>query len=238
MTVSLPLKRPHHPSSATQAEDLPLTPPETLTIPYEYLVYSLGASLPDPVNLASSIPLPLSSSRTSNAANDQAYFKQTSVARLTQLHQLISTLPVGSRKILVIGGGALGIQLATDILEIYRDGREGEDKDGWEITLLHSREKLLPKFDPRMHDFSESCYPQLFVRISYTIPVTLTLPTQLWSDSKLSAYRLSFQREPSFPQIWPISILSRRPSSSTLRRTLPSHAISWYVAYSNYICSL
>jgi hypothetical protein len=191
ITVSLPPKRPSHPDAPYEpsTNDLPLTPPETLTIPYEYLLYSLGATLPDPVNLASPIPFlpspsPPPSSYPSPNSKDIAssqptsgplglpFEKATSVARLTQMHQLLSSLPAGSRKVLIIGGGALGIQLATDIKEIYG----GKDGGEWELTLLHSREKVLPKFDPRMHDLGASSSPPLLSRH----------PTPFKSDMKSS----------------------------------------------------
>ncbi|PBK88257.1 FAD/NAD(P)-binding domain-containing protein [Armillaria gallica] len=44
--------------------------------------------------------------------------------------------------VLVIGGGALGIQLATDIAAVHPSEK---------ITLLHSRNRLLPRFDEGMH---------------------------------------------------------------------------------------
>ncbi|KAF7334733.1 Apoptosis-inducing factor B [Mycena sanguinolenta] len=44
--------------------------------------------------------------------------------------------------VLVVGGGALGIQFATDIAAIY---------PGKRVTLLHSRARLLPRFDSAMH---------------------------------------------------------------------------------------
>jgi pyruvate/2-oxoglutarate dehydrogenase complex dihydrolipoamide dehydrogenase (E3) component len=48
---------------------------------------------------------------------------------------------------LVIGGGALGIQLATDVKEVH-----GET----EVTVLHSREQLLPRFDKQMHEHGKA----------------------------------------------------------------------------------
>ncbi|KAJ7903701.1 hypothetical protein B0H14DRAFT_2666009 [Mycena olivaceomarginata] len=44
--------------------------------------------------------------------------------------------------VLVVGGGALGIQFATDISAVY---------PGKPVTLLHSRTRLLPRFDSAMH---------------------------------------------------------------------------------------
>ena len=45
--------------------------------------------------------------------------------------------------ILVVGGGALGIQYATDIADLYPKKK---------VTLIHSRERFLPQFDEILHD--------------------------------------------------------------------------------------
>ena len=42
-----------------------------------------------------------------------------------------------------MGGGALGIQYATDIAELYPTKQ---------ITLIHSRQRFLTLFDPSLHD--------------------------------------------------------------------------------------
>ncbi|KAF8880312.1 hypothetical protein BD779DRAFT_1549565 [Infundibulicybe gibba] len=44
--------------------------------------------------------------------------------------------------VLVVGGGALGIQFATDIASVHPEKQ---------VTLLHSRGQLLPRFDEAMH---------------------------------------------------------------------------------------
>lgn len=70
--------------------------------------------------------------------------------------------------VLVVGGGALGIrtsgprletrmlltlfcieEFATDIADVYPEKR---------VTLLHSRQRLLPRFDEKMHDESQSIF--------------------------------------------------------------------------------
>jgi len=58
----------------------------------------------------------------------------------------IDSLSKGGR-VLVIGGGALGIQLASDVREAWKGERE--------VCLLHSRERLLNRFGERMHEESE-----------------------------------------------------------------------------------
>ncbi len=54
-----------------------------------------------------------------------------------------------SGSVLVIGGGALGVQFATDIKHFYPEKK---------VTLVHSGPQLLPRFDRWLHEQSE-CLP-------------------------------------------------------------------------------
>ncbi|KAI0073966.1 FAD/NAD(P)-binding domain-containing protein [Panus rudis PR-1116 ss-1] len=65
--------------------------------------------------------------------------KAAAIQWLTRFRARIERAP----SVLVVGGGALGIQYATDIAEVFPNKP---------VTLLHSRDQLLPKFDERMHD--------------------------------------------------------------------------------------
>lgn len=53
---------------------------------------------------------------------------------------------LASSTIVVIGGGAVGVQTATDIKELYPDKS---------VTLVHSRKTLMNKFHPKLHDIIE-----------------------------------------------------------------------------------
>lgn len=56
---------------------------------------------------------------------------------------------VKSSKIAIIGGGAVGVQLATDIKELYPDKS---------VVLVHSRAQLMNKFHQKLHDVvAERC---------------------------------------------------------------------------------
>ncbi|KAJ3850833.1 hypothetical protein EV368DRAFT_44467 [Lentinula lateritia] len=106
---------------------------------FDYLVYALGSRLPAPLDLWGSSP---ESGRASH--KDAVVFKpyagtkQEGISWLKTHQEVIKS----SDGILVVGGGALGIQFATDISAIYPNKT---------ITLLHSRHRLLPRFDERMH---------------------------------------------------------------------------------------
>lgn len=53
---------------------------------------------------------------------------------------------VRSSKIVIIGGGAVGVQIATDIKELYPDKS---------VTLVHSRKNVMNRFDLKLHDIIE-----------------------------------------------------------------------------------
>lgn len=56
---------------------------------------------------------------------------------------------VRSSKIVIIGGGAVGVQMATDIKELYPEKS---------VTLVHSRAKLMNRFNSALHDIiAERC---------------------------------------------------------------------------------
>jgi apoptosis-inducing factor 2 len=53
---------------------------------------------------------------------------------------------VRSSKIVVIGGGAVGVQMATDIKELYPEKS---------VTLVHSRKIVMNKFHNQLHNIIE-----------------------------------------------------------------------------------
>ncbi|KAG6902060.1 hypothetical protein C0995_004906 [Termitomyces sp. Mi166 len=118
----------------------------TTTVPYDYMVYALGSHLPAPLNL-------WGTNSTRNTVPTQPIdgrqlpiyqgMKPEGIAWMKEHQKIVEDAPT----VLVVGGGALGIQFATDIATIYPEKS---------VTLLHSRKRLLPRFDEAMHDESES----------------------------------------------------------------------------------
>ncbi|KAJ7648061.1 hypothetical protein FB45DRAFT_1052428 [Roridomyces roridus] len=101
------------------------------TLPFDYAVYALGSHLPAPLN-------PWDPTAEEKILRPYRGTKAEGIAWLKHKQQLIED----SESVLVVGGGALGIQFATDIAAIY---------PGKPVTLLHSRHRLLPRFDPALH---------------------------------------------------------------------------------------
>lgn len=102
-------------------------------IDYAYLAIATGASQPLPAKVV---------------ATD---WKEGSV----ELRTVQENIQAASR-IAVIGGGAVGIEIATDIKSFF------PSKD---VTLFHSRSQLLPSFGPRLHNYVLDALNKLEIRV-------------------------------------------------------------------------
>jgi NADH dehydrogenase FAD-containing subunit len=103
------------------------------TIPFEYLVLATGTRLPAPGSVV---------------AED----KPSGVELFRAYQQGI----LAADSIAIVGGGAVGVQMATDIKEYYPSK---------EVTLIHSREHVMPRFHPRLHDIISKRFDQLGVNL-------------------------------------------------------------------------
>lgn len=91
-----------------------------VSIPYSHMVYALGSHLPDPL-------------RT------EARTKTEGMSWMRDIQARVKA----SQEIVLVGGGALGVEFATDIKSVYPDKK---------VTLIHSRKQLLPNFDEKVHE--------------------------------------------------------------------------------------
>jgi NADH dehydrogenase FAD-containing subunit len=91
-------------------------------IPFEYLAIATGSTQPLPVQVQST---------ERNDACDEL--------RAVQAHIK------ASQKIAILGGGAVGVELASDIKDFY---------PGKDVTLVHSRDVLLNRFGPRLQEYA------------------------------------------------------------------------------------
>lgn len=108
------------------------------TIPFDYCIYALGATLPAPCDVW--------------GQNDMGRgTKAGAVGWMERQSKVIKAAP----RVLVVGGGALGIQFATDIKNLYPSK---------EVTLLHSRTRVLPRYPQDMHDAVVDALARLGVR--------------------------------------------------------------------------
>ena len=91
-------------------------------IDYAYLAIATGSSQPLPVQVAST-------------ERDEA---------CRELQGIQQTIKAG-QKIAIVGGGAVGVELASDIKDFYPDKQ---------VTLIHSRDRLMNHFGKRIGDYA------------------------------------------------------------------------------------
>ncbi|KAI6040174.1 hypothetical protein EDC04DRAFT_3111575 [Pisolithus marmoratus] len=115
--------------------------PELQTLQFDYLIYALGSHLPAPIDLweyTRDRGHPLDKTRCHDKTTYTG-MKSQGIAWLRERQARIES----ARSVLIVGGGALGIQFASDIAAIYPHKT---------VTLLHSRMQLLPRFEPTLGD--------------------------------------------------------------------------------------
>ncbi|KAL3476736.1 hypothetical protein BJX99DRAFT_227244 [Aspergillus californicus] len=131
-------------------------------IPFEYLVVATGTRLTEPAGMRH---------------ND----KLSSVAYL-QKHQADIKR---AKSILIAGGGAVGVQMATDLKEFYPDK---------EITVVQSRPHLMPQYHPKLHELIKERFDELGIKFitgsrikvpSTGFPATTPFPVHLTDGTKL-----------------------------------------------------
>ncbi|KAI4810394.1 putative oxidoreductase [Aureobasidium sp. EXF-8845] len=110
-------------------------------IPYAYLVIATGTKLTPPSTLPSS-----------DKADGVTYLRE----HAKKVEQ--------SSNIAIIGGGAVGVQMATDIKEIYPEKS---------VTLIHSREQIMNKFKPGLDRIIKDRCEELGVQLKLGSRVNL-----------------------------------------------------------------
>jgi apoptosis-inducing factor 2 len=115
-----------------------------MRVPYNFLVYALGAKLPGF----------LSAVVDSDKGSSTNWMKS------------LQAKIVKSQNVVVVGGGALGIQFASDIKEHFPSKN---------VKLIHSRDRFLPLYDPQMHDLIYQKLSSLGVEMYFSDRVTSSL---------------------------------------------------------------
>ncbi|KAI0338798.1 iron uptake cluster protein [Trametopsis cervina] len=137
---------------------------EQPTLQFDYMVYALGSHLPAPINL------------WGPAHEDESGFSHDGSKSngIHWLERFRSRLEV-SRSVVIVGGGALGIQFASDIVDIF---------PGTRVTLLHSRSQLLPRFDIAMHDEILSTLTGMGVKVVLGERLDLSSPPKVTTNAE------------------------------------------------------
>jgi len=102
-------------------------------IPFDYLTVATGTLLSQPAAMK----------------KDD---KQSSVSYLRQHQNDVER----AKSILIVGGGAVGVQMATDLKEYYPDKN---------ITVVHSRVHLMPQYHHKFHGLVKKRFDELGVKL-------------------------------------------------------------------------
>ncbi|WVQ78398.1 hypothetical protein IAT38_000484 [Cryptococcus sp. DSM 104549] len=105
---------------------------EEETIHFDYLLYALGSTLPDPVNVWAKLD--------EDYKGDERKLgtKKCGLRFMAKQDEKFKK----SDRILIVGGGALGIEYAADLKDLYPEKK---------ITLLHSRTRMMPIYPIELH---------------------------------------------------------------------------------------
>ncbi|KAF7907833.1 hypothetical protein EAE99_011903 [Botrytis elliptica] len=152
---------------------------------YEYLVIATGVSQPAPARLS---------------ATDK-------IGGEGELRGYQKAIRACSR-IAVVGGGAVGVELATDIKSFLPDKN---------VTLIHSRDRLLVRFGPQLHEAAYKRLQELGVKVYLNERPSLPnskpfLPSEteiVFKDGQVETFDLV------------ISCIGQSPNSSPLKTLLP-----------------
>ncbi|KIP04635.1 hypothetical protein PHLGIDRAFT_25487 [Phlebiopsis gigantea 11061_1 CR5-6] len=134
------------------------------TLRFDYLVYALGSHLPAPIDLWGPVDAAEEEYKERTPAHNGS--KASGIAWLERFRAVVERTP----SVLVVGGGALGIQYATDIADVFPQKR---------VTLLHSRKQLLPKYEERMHDEIMSSLSEMNVKAVLGERLDLSVPPKI-----------------------------------------------------------
>ncbi|RAL15884.1 amid-like NADH oxidoreductase [Aspergillus homomorphus CBS 101889] len=101
-------------------------------IPYEYLVVATGTRLAEPAAM-----------RDEDKVSSVQYLQnhQSDVKR--------------AKSVVIVGGGAVGVQMATDMKELYPEK---------EITVVQSRDQLMPQFHRGLHEIVKKRFDELGIK--------------------------------------------------------------------------
>jgi NADH dehydrogenase FAD-containing subunit len=69
-----------------------------------------------------------------------------------------------AQSILIVGGGAVGVQMAADVKEYYPEK---------EVTVVQSRPRVMPNFHPQLHDLVKRRFDELGIKLITGSRVTL-----------------------------------------------------------------
>ncbi|KAF7556955.1 hypothetical protein G7Z17_g1010 [Cylindrodendrum hubeiense] len=157
---------------------------------YDYLAIATGAAQPPPARI-------------------DAPGREEGIATLTGYQQRIQR----ADRIAVVGGGAVGVELASEIKEQYPEKK---------VTLIHSRDRLLPRFDAKVHDYVAKALVQMEIEVIFN--ERPTVPADAGMTTKKTSMKFSNGPERVFDLVIPCTGL--RPRSEMLLHHAPQSIAS------------
>ncbi|EMC93590.1 hypothetical protein BAUCODRAFT_26843 [Baudoinia panamericana UAMH 10762] len=157
------------------------------SIQYAFLVIATGTKLSPPSTLPGT------------AKKDGVTYLQKHVQQI-----------VRSSNIVVIGAGAVGVQMATDIKELYPDKN---------VTLVHSRTQVMNAFHPQLHEIVRKRCEELGIAMKLGSRVKLP-PGGYPTDG--SSFTVDLEDGTQLPADFAIICTGQIPQSDILRTLSPS----------------
>lgn len=108
---------------------------EKLNFPYDYLLISAGSSYTTPIKE-----------------------KNTVIANRAATLRSYTTVLAKAQKVLIVGGGLVGVELAAEIIDHYPDK---------EVTIIHAHDNLMARQHPRAAQYAKKWLQQKGVKIIY-----------------------------------------------------------------------
>jgi len=124
--------------------------------------------------------------------NVESTEREQGCAELRSVQEAIKS----AERIAVVGAGAVGVELATDIKAFYPEKN---------VTLVHSRGQLLNRFGKRLHEYVLPVLQELKIKVVLNERPRLPVGKTLARDTTL---RFSDEREETFDLVVRISISS------------------------------
>ena len=156
------------------------------SIQYSYLVLATGTKLSPPSTLPGSEKI-----------DGTAYLRKH------------AQKVIRSKQIVVIGGGAVGVQMAADIKELYPKKS---------VTVVHSRKNVMNKFDSRFHDIIAERFRELGVEMA--LGSRVKLPAEGYATDG-SLFNVELENGTAIPADFAIICTGQIPQSDLVKSISP-----------------
>ncbi|EXJ77478.1 oxidoreductase [Capronia epimyces CBS 606.96] len=157
-------------------------------LPFEYLALATGTSLAEPAGMKQDEKPP--------------------AVRYLQTHQ---EAVKRATSILIAGGGAVGVQMATDLKEYFPDKA---------VTLVQSRARVMPQFHPALHELISKRFDELGIDLITGTRIVVP-PTGFPNDG--TPFQVQLTNGSTVPTELVILATGQRPNNGLVAGLEPSH---------------